>query len=189
MPKARKIARQDILKAAADIVKRGGTLSVRAISEELGCSTQPVYSCFKGIGELKAALYEEAKAQYHAAIEAAMAASPHGRYAAYGIGFVRFAREKKGLFRFLFIDEERGFPADPFFDEILAEMMQLYRMDEATARAFHADMTVFSYGLALTVGNVPLTDAEIAAAFDREFYALYGYYFPQRPRFWEKRGA
>ncbi len=187
MPKEKRIGKEDILRTAAELVSGGAGLSVRAVAEQLGCSTQPIYSCFKGVGELRDALYEEAKGHYHAAIEACMEASPHGRYAAYGMGFVRFAREERGLFRFLFFDEERGFPADPFFDEILAEMMALYRMDEATARAFHADMTVFSYGLAMTVGNVSLTDAEIAAAFDREFYALYGLYFPRRPRFWENR--
>ncbi len=188
MPKQKSIGREDILRAAAALVNGGERVSVRAVAEHIGCSTQPIYSCFKGVGELRAALYEEAKGQYHASIEACMEASVHGRYAAYGMGFVRFAREERGLFRFLFFDGERGFPADPFFDEILAEMMSLYHMDEATARAFHADMTVFSYGLALTVGNVPLTDAEISAAFDREFYALYGLYFPGRPRFWENRG-
>ena len=61
-------------------------------------------------------------------------------------------------------------------------------MSEETAREFHADMSVFSFGLAVLVnGNSDaLSEEDIAEAFAREFFALYGLYFPDRERFWEK---
>ncbi len=191
MAKRQKIGKSEVLSAAAEVVQRGGegALSVRAIAAALGSSTQPVYSRFKSIGEVRIALYEEAKRRYHAAIEAYLSAAGLSRYEAYGRGFVKFSIEEKGLFRFLFLGENRASVPfeDPFFEEITAEMMSLYHMDEACARAFHGDMGVFSYGLAVLAQtrDTPLDDEEIGDALKREFYALYAYYFPERPHFWE----
>ena len=186
MPRSNTVTRADILKAAAEVVRKKGEreLKVRAIAAELNCSTQPVYSQFpKGMEELKAALTEEAKAQYRASIDSYLASAPHGRYEAFGMGYVRFAREEKGLYRFLFLSERNSEFLDPFFDDIIAEMCALYHMSEETARAFHRDMAVFSYGLgALVNTGWSFTDEEISAAFTREFCALYALYFPERPK-------
>ncbi len=187
MPKQAKIERKDVLNAAAEIVRREGEdgVNARAIAKALGCSTQPVYSLFRNMEELKAALTEEAKKRYRAHIDGYLAKGGPSRYQSYGMGFVRFARDEKGLFRFLFL----GKPiTDPFFGDIVREMMAEYRMTEETARAFHADMSVFSFGLAILVnGNSDvLTEEDISDAFAREFFALYGLYFPERERFWEK---
>ena len=185
MPK-KHIERDEVLRAAAEVVRRCGAenLTARAVAREVGCSTQPIYSLFRNMAELADALYAEAKARYHAFLDAACA--PTGRYASFGLGFVRFAREERGLFSYLFLTAH-GDPADPFLDEIIAEMTARYGMPREKALAFHADMTVFSFGLAMRVFvGEALGEEEIAAAFNREFYALYGYYFPERPRFWEK---
>ena len=184
-----KFGREEILRAAAEVVRERGeeSLTARAVAEKLAASTQPVYSCFGGMEELRASLVEEAKRQYHVRIEACLSTAKV-RYAAYGMGFVRFAAEEKGLFRLLFLRDSPAEPfRDPFFEEIVAEMVKSYRMDEARARRFHADMSVFSYGLAVLVytGNLPHDEAAIAEAYNREFYALYAYYFPERPHFWE----
>ncbi len=185
MPKPKTVVRADVLSAAAEVVRKQGDrgLNARAIAREIGCSTQPVYTLFKNMEELRHALLAEAKERYLSFIEAYFGKTKIG-YTSYGMGFVRFAAEEKGLFRFLFLGEHAG--GDPFFGDIVREMMRMYRMDEETARAFHADMSVFSYGLAVLVnGNSDaLTEEEIEEAFNRQFYALYGYYFPNRPRFW-----
>ena len=187
MPKQAKIGREDVLAAAAEIVRRDGEerVNARAIARELGCSTQPVYSLFRNMEGLKQALTEEAKKRYRAHIDGYLEKGGPSRYQSYGMGFVRFARDEKGLFRFLFLS---GRTSDPFFEDIVREMVSLYHMPEETARAFHADMSVFSFGLAVLIsGNSDaLTEEDIADAFAREFYALYGFYFPERERFWEK---
>ena len=186
MPRSETVTRADILKAAAEVVRKKGEreLGVRAIAAELNSSTQPVYSQFRGgMEELKAALYEEAKAQYRASIDSYLSTAPHGRYEAFGMGFVRFAREEKGLYRFLFLSERNVDFLDPFFDDIVAEMCSLYHMSRETACAFHRDMAVFSYGLGTLVNTGwNLSDKEISEAFKREFLALYALYFPDRPR-------
>ena len=98
-----KITREQVIRAAAEAVRKGGTagLNARSVAGELGCSTQPVYSQFKGMAELKRALKEEAVRLYREKIEAYISESGRSRYEAFGMGFVKFAREEKGLFRFL----------------------------------------------------------------------------------------
>lgn len=190
MPKTQHIERGEILKAAAEIVRERGErgLTVRAIAQKLSCSTQPVYSVFNGgMDELHVALIEEAKRQYHVRIEGYLSESDQNRYEAYGMGFVRFAREERGLFRLLFLSETCDFTGlgDPFLEEILGEMQALYRMPRETALAFHKDMAIFSYGLALLAYGDSFSDAEISEALKREFYALYAFYLPERPHFWQ----
>ncbi len=183
-----KITREQVIRAAAEAVRKGGTagLNARSVAGELGCSTQPVYSQFKGMEELKRALKEEAVRLYRKKIEAYISESGRSRYEAFGMGFVKFAREEKGLFRFLYFSErtEAGPPRveDPFLEDIIGEMKTAYGMDEARAREFHRDMGVFSFGLAvLANAGAESTDKEVEESLRREFYALYALYFPERP--------
>ena len=176
-----------VLKAAAEIVKEGGTeaLNVRSLAHMLDCSTQPIYSLFKSMEGLWRALLSEAKRHYRRHIDGYLQRGGN-RYEAYGMGFIGFAKEEQGLFRLLFLTG-RGTP-DPFLDDIETEMMTLYRMPEDIAAAFHSDMAVFSFGLAVLVNKQAdaLSEEQISEAFKRQFYALYAFYFPNRERFWEK---
>lgn len=184
MGKKVQMTKAAILRAAAEVVRKGNKLNVRAIAEELGCSTQPVYSQFQNMEELKETLLEEAKARYRDYIEEFLAKAGRSRYECFGMGFVKFAHEERGLFSYLFMRSGRGELKDPFLDDILSEMMTLYHMTESEARAFHGDMAVYSYGLAVLInlGNLHLSDEEISECLKREFYGLYDYYFPNRPR-------
>ncbi len=188
MPKNRRITEEMVLNAAAEIVRAEGTeaLNVRSLAKALDCSTQPIYSIFKNMEGLWRALMGEAKAKYRKHIDDFLRQGGRSNYEAYGMGFVSFAKEEQGLFRYLFLSG-KGTP-DPFLDDIEGEMMTLYHMPEETAAAFHADMAVFSFGLAVLVNKQAdaLSEEQIAEAFKRQFYALYAFYFPNRERFWEK---
>ena len=186
MPKT-KITKEDILKAAAEVVRKEGAeaLNARRIAAELGCSTQPVYSQFRSMAELVAALRVKAEKEYRRRIEDYFShCAPNDRYEAFGMGYVRFAREEKGLFRFLNSPRDGAPPRveEPYFADILAEMQRIYGMDAERAAAFHDHMSMYAYGLAVqanTARNV--TDEEIAERLHVEFCALYAYYFPERP--------
>ncbi|MGN0822431.1 MAG: TetR/AcrR family transcriptional regulator [Candidatus Gallimonas sp.] len=182
-----KIGSEKLLQAAAEVVGSGKPLTARAVAERLNCSTQPVYSAFGSMEKLKRALTERAESLYRERIDAYRIESGRNAYEAYGMGYVKFAREEKGLFRFLYMREREGAGAvvdDVNLNEILADMGRLYGMDGETAKKFHGDMSVFSYGLAALVntGYADLTDEEIGRRLKRQFYALYAYYFPDRPQ-------
>ena len=52
MPTKKRIQREDILKAAVQVIRREGpsALTMRRIAAQVGCSTQPLYSEFGGPG-------------------------------------------------------------------------------------------------------------------------------------------
>ena len=58
MPAIKKVSREAIVDAAVEVLRDGGfsTVNARSVAKKLGCSTQPIYSSFQNMGELKAAL-------------------------------------------------------------------------------------------------------------------------------------
>lgn len=92
------------------------------------------------------------------------------------MGFVKFAAEERHLFRWLYLDGEQFGPYrdDVLLPEIIAAMVNEYGYTEEVARKLHQDMTYYSYGMAIlaNTGHLNLTDAELRAAFRREFTAL-----------------
>lgn len=181
-----KITKERILKAAAEVVRKEGAeaLNARRIAAEIGCSTQPVYSQFRNMSELVAALRLKAEEEYRRRIEHYFKnCAPNDRYEAFGMGYVRFAREEKGLFRFLNEPRDGAPPRveEPYFADIVAEMKRIYGMDEERAAKFHDHMSMYAYGLAVQANMIrEVSDEEIADRLHVEFCALYAYYFPER---------
>lgn len=55
MPPKVKVEKDDILKAAIEIVRDNGagSLNARAVADKLSCSTQPIFSNYASMDELK----------------------------------------------------------------------------------------------------------------------------------------
>ena len=63
MPPKVKITKEDVINAAVDIVRESGAeaLNARIIASVLKCSTQPVFSNFATMDELRLAVVERAE--------------------------------------------------------------------------------------------------------------------------------
>lgn len=186
MPAPKKVQRKDVVAAAAELLREGGfgAVNARSVARRLGCSTQPIYLCFRNMDELRAALADFA-AEAHARRVRELLRAPDGRdtrYGSYGLGFVRFAAQEPQLFRWLYLEGGQIGPRadDVLLPEILATIQEEYGYDAATARMFHKDMTYYSYGLAIlaNTGNLGLDDDALREAFRREFTALCAVYGP-----------
>lgn len=183
MPAQRKITRDAIVRAAFEILRRSGieAVNARSIAKKLGCSTQPIYHAFSGMGELKEELILSAEERHDAEVHAYMDKSEYTPYMAYGMGFVFLAKKEKQLFRYLFLndhgDERRPYRAANL-PSILKIMCEEYGYAQETARAFHENMTIYAYGLALgmNAGALDMTEPEIAERFRTEFSALTAVY-------------
>lgn len=115
MPKV-KFSKDDILKAAYEIMKQDGinSLSARKIASKFKGSTAPIYANFKTIDELKKEIIciaeiklKEYLYEKHVGREIFDAA----------FGFVKFARDERELFRAIFLDASDGF--EPIFKETM----------------------------------------------------------------------
>lgn len=101
-----KTDRNKILKGAVKIVRtRGaGALTAKSLADELGCSTQPLFWHFSGMGEIRAAVYAEALARFdkyiHKEVEGVTG------YRAIGVNYIRFARAERQFYKLLFMSEK-----------------------------------------------------------------------------------
>ena len=101
MPAVRRISRDAIVDAAVEVLREGGfsAVNARSVAKKLGCSTQPIYSSFQNMDELKAALRARAIALHTQRVQDSLRAHEGNdtRYSSYGMGFVKFAAEEKQL--------------------------------------------------------------------------------------------
>ena len=108
MPAVRRISRDAIVDAAVEVLREGGfsAVNARSVAKKLGCSTQPIYSSFQNMDELKAALRARAIALHTQRVQDSLRAHEGNdtRYSSYGMGFVKFAAEEKQLFRWLYLE-------------------------------------------------------------------------------------
>ena len=190
MPPVKKVSREAIIDAAVEVLREGGAAAInaRSVAKKLGCSTQPIYLSFQSMDELKAAMTQRAIAlhtqhvrEWLNILEAdGSCYREYSHYSSFGIGFVKFAAEEKYLFRWLYLDgaQPEQYQNDVLLSDIIAAVVNEYGYTEETARKLHQDMAYYSYGLAImaNTGHLQLTDAELLAAFRREFTALAAFY-------------
>ncbi|MBE6778902.1 MAG: TetR/AcrR family transcriptional regulator [Ruminococcaceae bacterium] len=153
MPPTAKIHRQDIVQAALQLVREqgAGALGARAVAAKLGCSTQPVFSNFPTMEELRRAVMEEALALSDAHQKQEMDRKRYAPYKAAGIAYITFAKKEPELFRLLYM-QDRGTTEQTAvsFDRTITELAQeAAGIQPEEAELFHLEMWIFVHGLAV----------------------------------------
>ena len=107
MPPKIKITKERIIEASLLLVRRGGeeALNARSLANELGISTQPIFSNFENMDALRNAVLEKANGIYSSYIEEAVTGGKYPPYKASGMGYISFAINEPRLFRMLFMRE------------------------------------------------------------------------------------
>jgi len=98
MPGEAKFKQEDIIGTAFDLVRRHGWegLSARAIAEELGSSTMPIYSTLKSMNSLEEEIIKKA---FSLLRESMHTERTGDKWLDFGLGYVLFAKEERNLFR------------------------------------------------------------------------------------------
>lgn len=153
MPPKVKVTREEILQTALDVVRNDGVqaLGARTVAAVLGCSTQPIFSNFATMEELKSAVVQQAFALYQDYLRTEMESGAHPPYKSSGLAYIRFAKEEKELFKLLFMcdrSEEVASVEEPSFTQMVDFVRQQTGMDEQTARLFHLEIWVYVHGIA-----------------------------------------
>lgn len=184
MPASKKVTRDDIITAALDVLRESGFAAVnaRSVAKKLGCSTQPIYFSFANMDELKSELTKRAVDEHVSRVIAAIRSNDGTRshYSDYGIGFILFAAQEKQLFRWLYLEDGQfgKKQTDVLVPEIINTIVKEYGYSAETAMAFHRDMSIFAYGLAILLnsGTLSLSEQDIAKSLARNFLALTALY-------------
>lgn len=153
MPPKVKTTREAIVDAAVALVRKDGAqaLNARNLAAALGCSTQPVFSNFATMEELRLAVVEKADALCREYMQQEVNSGVYLPYKATGMAYIRFAKEEKELFQLLYMrdrSEEAYSAALDFGAETEALVQQNTGLDAQTAKLFHLEIWACVHGIA-----------------------------------------
>ena len=152
MPPKQRITREMILERSFDMFCQDGmdVVNARSVAKALNCSTQPIFSYFAGMQDLKDALELKAKETF----ETMLAQVPRDKDPLVDIctAIVTFAHEQPCLFKHLFMRSKNG-PKYSFLNgEELLELErsegEIYHLDKSEAHKALVHMSVYAHGYA-----------------------------------------
>ena len=157
MPPKAKVTKEDIITAAVDIIRKDGeqNLNARTVAASLGCSTQPVFSNYATMDELKADIVERAYGIYQQCLQKEIESGKYPPYKASGIGYIRFAGEEKELFKLLFMRERSkdGQGADHAWNSVIGAVQKATDFDKEQAELFHLEIWASVHGIASMIAT------------------------------------
>lgn len=153
MPPKVKVKKEDIIQAAVEIVRRDGAqaLNARTIASVLNCSTQPIFSNFSAMEDLRFAVLKRADELCQMYTQREVESGAYPIYKATGMAYIRFAKEEKELFKLLYM-RDRGGETDQGMQEIDSKMEAIVNqhtgLESEEAQLFHLEMWAFVHGIA-----------------------------------------
>ena len=141
-------------------------LTAKALAEELGTSTQPVFTCFGTMDALKKEVRAAAERVYDG--YAAQGLRQQIPFLGFGKQYIRFAREEPELYRLLFLtkmDETCQALASMThsLDLVRPSLEQTYQISARDADRYFRDLWLVVHSLAtlIVTGGCPYSDGEI----------------------------
>ena len=158
MPPKTKITKEDILAASLGLVREKGieALNARELASKLSCSTQPIFSNFSSMEELKTEVLKSAERLYYSRLAEDLKSEKYPPYKASGMGYIRFAKEEKELFRYLFMRDRSGEDVSETSDDIepvIAIIQNNVGLSREEALLFHLENWIFVHGIAVMMAT------------------------------------
>lgn len=153
MPPKVKVTKEDIINAAVNIVRNSGAqgINARTIASALNCSTQPVFSNFASMDELRLSVVEKADILCQAYMQREIESGEFPTYKATGMAYIRFAKEEKELFKLLYM-RDRSNESIPESSEQTDQMESIVHnntgLSGIDAKLFHLEMWAYVHGIA-----------------------------------------
>lgn len=158
MPPKVKTTKMDIINKAIEMVRAGGIecINARDLAAALGCSTQPIFSNFESMEDLHAEIVFAAERIYIEFTKKEMESGSYPIYKASGMAYIKFAKEEKQLFKFLFMRDRSG-ESDgedsEFMNEIFGIVQDSTGLEMDKAKLFHLEMWTCVHGLATMIAT------------------------------------
>jgi AcrR family transcriptional regulator len=152
VPPKVKTSKAAIVNAAVDIVRSNGAqaLNARTVAAALGCSTQPVFSNFATMDDLRMAVVERADALCREYIRREVESGEFPPYKASGMAYIRFAEEEKELFKLLYMRDRTNElieEADDLNDQMEAIVQGNTGLEQTDVKRFHLEMWAYVHGI------------------------------------------
>lgn len=179
MPPKVRITKESIVNTAVDLVRRdgAGAINARFIAKELKCSTQPVFSNFATMEDLRRSVVNAADMLYREYTEKEMASGKYPIYKATGMAYIRFAKEEKELFKLLFMRDRSAEPSKTETEDtknLFAVVENNTGISGDSARLFHLEMWAYVHGIAtmLATNYLELDDDLVSEMLTDAFQGL-----------------
>lgn len=157
MPPKVKITKEEIIKTALGILREKGASSInaRGIADELGCSTQPVFSNFATMDELQSEVMNTAYQLYFGFLEREVRSGKYPDYKAFGMAYIRFAKEERELFKYLFMRDRASdtFSQTPDFERSVEMIMNSNGLTREKAERLHLEMWMLVHGIGTVIAT------------------------------------
>jgi len=157
MPPKVKVTKEDIINAATDIVRQSGAqaINARTVAAMLNCSTQPVFSNFDTMGKLQEAVIIAAYDRYRGFLESEVESGKYPQYKAFGMAYVRFAKEERELFKLLFMRDRTGedLSPTPDFEEAVQMIMKANGITIEQATRMHLEVWACVHGIGVMIAT------------------------------------
>ena len=181
MPRKVQFTREMIINAAIGMIQEKGPdcINARDLGEYMGCSSRPLFTAFRNMEELLAAVREEVSRQFAERVRIARDAQSHEPAAKrMGMCIVQFAQDEPNLYKLIHWTGNKMTPL-PELSEIMTEQYQTdYQLSDDDAIAFFDHMMIFNLGLCslITNGVRNFTRGEVETILRDQFSATIAYY-------------
>lgn len=164
-----KFTKEEMTEAALRVVRANGIdcLTAKAIADELGTSTRPIFTAFGSMDEVRQAVYAAAVRVYDGYTSAGL--KENIPFLGVGKSYIRFAKEEPELYRFLFLTrtQENEYGAIKSMQHLQAHvrpaMMDIYHITADEADLYFRDLWLAAHSLStlIVTGDCPYSDREI----------------------------
>ncbi len=168
MPPKQKYTQQSILDAAFEIMRASGIDAVgsRQVADKLNCSTQPIFSYFKDMEDLKQALISKAKDLYSFYVHKGL--TSERPFKGVGLEYINLAKKEPEIFKLLFMSANKN-KLDSLldFDDnkkiILQSLIDFSGLDTENAEKLCTMIWLFTHGIAVmyATDTISFTEDEI----------------------------
>ena len=161
-----KFTKEEMVNAALRVVREHGIdgLTAKVLADELGTSTQPVFTAFGSMDGVRQAVHAAALESFDRYANAGL--QEEVPFFGVGMQYIRFAREEPALYRLLFLSEDSHTAMDAMqrLQALVRPILRhIYRLTDAEADVYFRDLWLVVHGLAtlIVTGDCPYSDREI----------------------------
>ncbi len=181
MPRKVQFTREMIINAAIGMIQEKGPdcINARDLGEYMGCSSRPLFTAFRNMEELLAAVREEVSRQFAERVRIARDAQSHEPAAKrMGMCIVQFAQDEPNLYKLIHWTGKKMTPL-PELSQIMIKQYQTdYQLSDDDAVAFFDHMMIFNLGLCslITNGMRRFTHEQVETILRDQFSATIAYF-------------
>lgn len=162
-----KFTREEMISAAVNVVREQGAdkLTAKTLAARLGISTQPVFTCFETMENVRTEVENAAEKMFISYTNEAF--GERIPFFAYGKRYIEFAKKEPELYRLLFLSGSKDNRAIKSMlrlqAEILPTLIGIYKISQKDAERYFRDLWLVVHSIAtlFVTGGCPYSDSEI----------------------------